>query len=186
MKKVISLVLIILLFSLTSEAVELAGVDVPDSIKAGENELVFNGAGTRTKFFMKMYVGALYLTERSSSPEKIINANEPMAITLHITSSMITSERMEEATREGFINSTGGNTDPLKDEIEKFISVFKEKISEKDVYELIYNPGQGVEVFKNSSSKVVIKGLDFKKALFGIWLCDKPAQKSLKDKMLRK
>jgi len=130
MKKLILMVFIVLFPLSTVQAVEMAGVNVPDSITAGGNELVLNGAGTRTKFFMKMYVGALYLAEPVSSPEKIIDADEPMAITLHITSSMITSERMEEATREGFTNSTGGNTSPLKDEIEKFISVFQEKISE--------------------------------------------------------
>jgi hypothetical protein len=32
----------------------------------------------------------------------------------------------------------------------------------------------------------VIDGLDFKRALFGIWLGDKPVQKELKDKMLGK
>ena len=185
-KKVIILVLIGLLFSSTVDAMKLAGVNVPENITAGENRLVLNGAGIRTKFFMKMYVGALYLTERNSSPEKIINADEPMAISLHITSSLITSERMEEATREGFENSTGGNTAPLEKEIEKFIAVFKEKISEKDIFELIYSPDQGVKVIKNSSSKAIIKGLEFKKALFGIWLCDKPAQESLKKEMLGK
>ncbi|HCX90261.1 MAG: hypothetical protein COW04_00540 [Deltaproteobacteria bacterium CG12_big_fil_rev_8_21_14_0_65_43_10] len=30
----------------------------------------------------------------------------------------------------------------------------------------------------------VTNGLPFKKALFGIWLCDNPAQKSLKREML--
>ncbi|MFC1839430.1 chalcone isomerase family protein [Thermodesulfobacteriota bacterium] len=186
MKKVILMVLIFLFTLSTAEAVEVAGVNVPDTISAGEDELVLNGGGARKKFFMKMYVGALYLLKPGSSAEKIIKADESMAITLHITSSMITSERMEEATREGFTNSTGGDKAPIKDEIEEFISVFKEKISEKDVFELVYSPGKGVEVFKNSSSKVVIKGLEFKKALFGIWLCDKPAQKSLKNNMLGK
>ena len=133
-----------------------------------------------------MYVGALYLAEHNSSPDEIIEEDKPMAISLHITSSLITSERMEEATREGFHNSTGGNTAPVADAIEKFISVFKEKISENDVYELVYLPGQGVEVSKNSSPKVTIKGMEFKKALFGIWLSDKPAQKSLKQEMLGK
>jgi len=184
MKKVIFLVLIVFLFLSNAEAAELAGVNVPDTIATEENKLVLNGAGIRKKFFMKMYVGALYLAKRNSSSEKVINADEPMAIRLHITSSMITSERMEDATREGFVNSTGENIDPITGEIEKFISVFKEKISENDVFELIYSPGKGVEVFKNSSSKVIIKGLEFKKALFGIWLCNKPAQKSLKNKML--
>lgn len=186
MKKVIILVVIVLFFSPALFSKEIAGVNIPDSITAGKTKLILNGAGIRKKFFMKLYVGALYLAERNSSHGKIIEADEPMAISLNITSSMITSERMEEATREGFQNSTGGNTSPIADEIEKFISVFKEKISEKDVFELIYLPNQGVEVMKNTSSKVVIKGLEFKKALFGIWLCDKPAQKSLKEEMLGK
>ncbi len=186
MKKFTTLFLIVFFFSPVLFSGEIAGVKVPDSITAGKTQLVLNGAGTRTKFFMKMYVGALYLESRNSSSDKIIDGDEPMAITLHITSSLITSERMEEATREGFLNSTGGDTAPVADEIEKFISVFKEKISENDMYELIYLPGQGVEVLKNSSSRVLIKGLDFKKALFGIWLCDKPAQKSLKQEMLGK
>ena len=50
----------------------------------------------------------------------------------------------------------------------------------------IYIPGKGVEVLKNSQSKVIIKGLEFKKALFGIWLCNKPAQESVKKQMLGK
>ena len=187
MKKVILFVLIILFFTPTLLfSKEVAGIKIPDSITAGNTKLVLNGAGTRTKFFMKMYVGALYLSESNSSPDKIIEADAPMAITLHITSSLITSERMEEATREGFDNSTGGKTTAIANEIEKFISVFKEKISEKDVYDLVYSPDKGVEVSKNQTLKVVIKGLEFKKALFGIWLCDKPAQKSLKKEMLGK
>lgn len=184
MKKTIIMFLIILFFSPVLFSSEIAGVKVPDSITAGKTRLTLNGAGTRTKYFMKMYVGALYLTEQGSSPDEIIEADAPMAITLHVTSSLITSERMEEATREGFKNSTGGNTEPVADKIESFISVFKEKISENDVFELIYSPGQGIEVIKNSSSKVTITGFEFKKALFGIWLGDKPAQKSLKQEML--
>ena len=186
MKKIVILVLLVIFFSPSLFSKEIAGVNLPESISAGNTNLILNGAGTRTKLFMKMYIGALYLTERNSSPDKIIEADEPMAITLHITSSLITSERMEEATREGFQNSTRGDTAPVADGIEKFISVFKEKISENDIYEVIYLPGMGVEVKKNSSSKVIINGLEFKKALFGIWLCNKPAQESLKKQMLGK
>ncbi len=184
MKRVIAMLLIALSFSINLYSMEVAGVKFPDSITAEKTRLDLNGVGTRTKFFMKMYIGALYLAKPNSSSEEIIDADEPMAIRLHITSSLITSERMEEAVREGFMNSTGENAGAISDDIEKFISVFKEKISDNDVYELVYTPGHGVEVFKNSVSRAVIKGLDFKKALFGIWLGDKPAQGSLKEEML--
>ncbi len=97
---------------------------------------------------------------------------------------MITSKKMEKATREGFEKATGGNIGPIQVQIEEFISVFKEEIKEGDIYDLIYVPGKGVEVSKNNESRSMIKGLPFKKAMFGIWLSDKPAQKSLKKAML--
>ena len=62
--------------------------------------------------------------------------------------------------------------------------MFKEEIKEGDIYNLIYVPGKGVQVSKNNQSRSTIKGLTFKKAMFGIWLSDKPAQKSLKKAML--
>jgi hypothetical protein len=91
---------------------------------------------------------------------------------------------MEKATREGFENATGGNIGPIKVQIEEFISVFKKEIKEGDIYDLVYVPGKGVEVLKNNESRSIIKGLPFKKAMFGIWFSDKPAQKSLKKAML--
>ena len=39
---------------------------------------------------------------------------------------------------------------------------------------------------KNGVKKGTIEGLDFKKALFGIWLGNKPADDDLKDGMLGK
>ena len=93
---------------------------------------------------------------------------------------------MENATREGFENATKGNTEPIKSQIEEFISVFKEKIEENDIFDLIYLPRNGLEVYKNSELKYTIEGLAFKQAVFGIWLSDKPAQKSLKEEMLGK
>jgi hypothetical protein len=175
-------------FSMTSLGYtkEIAGINLPDFLDAGQTKLVLNGAGVRTKFFLDLYVGGLYLKGKSNDPEKIIQADESMAIRLHIISSMITSKKMEKATREGLDNATGGNTAPIQVQIEEFISVFKEKINEDDVYDLIYLPGTGTEVYKNKKLKSVSAGLTFKRALFGIWLADKPAQKSLKNKMLGK
>ena len=39
-------------------AAEVAGVKIEERIKVGSSELVLNGAGLRTKVFIKVYVGA--------------------------------------------------------------------------------------------------------------------------------
>lgn len=165
-------------------ALEVEGVDVPETYSAMDTELKLNGAGTRSKWFMDLYVGGLYVPETISDGEAVINADEPQAITLHIISGMITSERMTEATLEGFKASTDGNMAAIQDDVDKFMSVFEEEIKEGDVFDLVYLPSEGVKVLKNGEHKATIGDLAFKKALFGIWLSDKPAQEDLKEKML--
>lgn len=179
----VSLILTAML-SAPAAALTVEGVDVPETYQAMGTELKLNGAGTRSKWFMDLYVGGLYVPESISDGEAVINADEPQAITLHIISGMITSERMTEATLEGFKASTDGNMAPVQDDIDQFMAVFQEEIKEGDVFDLVYLPGEGVRVLKNGEVRDTVGDLAFKKALFGIWLSDKPAQENLKERML--
>jgi hypothetical protein len=185
-KKLLFLFFAILIITSTCYAKEVICTDMPDSIAAGNDVLVLNGAGIRTKFFIKAYAGGLYLKQKSGDANAIINADETMAVKLQIISTLITSKRMEENTREGFNKSTNGNTAPYKDRIDTFISTFKDNIKPGDVYDIIYTPAEGTTVYKNKELKATAKGLDFKKVLFGIWLGDKPVNKELKAGMLGK
>ena len=156
------------------------GVELDKSYK----NLVLNGQGTRDKFFIDLYVGGLYLKQKSTDAGQIIDADEPMNIRLHIVSSLITSKKMEDGTREGFDKATDGNIEPIKEKIETFLSVFTEEIKEDDIYDFLYTPSTGVQIYKNSKLKETIIGLEFKKALYGIWIGKNPAQESLKEDML--
>ncbi|MDI9341865.1 MAG: chalcone isomerase family protein [Sediminibacterium sp.] len=185
MKKVI-LVLMVLCSLKQQAQYKIGGVELPNTLKSEQTALVINGAGVREKYFMDMYVGGLYLKAKRSDASGIVNADETMAIRLHIVSGLITSDKMTAAVDEGFKNASGGNTAPLLPKINQFKAVFKEKINKGDVYDLMYDPAKGVSVLKNGKLTTTIPGLDFKKALFGIWLCDKPADQDLKDAMLGK
>ncbi|WP_144821510.1 chalcone isomerase family protein [Marinobacter piscensis] len=167
-----------------ASALTVSGVDIPESYSAGNTDLQLNGAGTRSKFFMDLYIGSLYVPEAQQNGNAVVDADEPQAITLHVTSGMITSERMTDATMEGFEASTDGDMSAVQADIDQFMSVFKEEIKEGDVFDLVYLPGEGVKVLKNGEEKDTVGDLEFKKALFGIWLSDDPAQKSLKKDML--
>jgi len=139
------------LLSAPAAALTVEGVDVPDTYSAMDTELTLNGAGTRSKWFMDLYVGGLYVTE---------------------------------ATLEGFEASTDGDMASIQEDVDQFMAVFQEEITEGDVFDLVYLPGEGVRVLKNGEHKDTVGDLAFKKALFGIWLSDKPAQEDLKEKML--
>lgn len=168
----------------TSGGVRVNGVQVPGSLDRAGQKLVLNGAGVRTKWFIHAYVGALYLPRKESDARKIIDANEPMAITMHITTHFITPGRMKSATMEGFRKATHDDIGPIKPKIERLIHVFDKNIDDGDLYTLLYVPAEGTHVYKNGKLVLTVKGLKFKQALFGIWLCDKPAEKSLKKAML--
>ena len=156
----------------------------PDEIKYQNNTLIKNGQGTRIIFFMKVYEGSLYLETKNSNAKEIINMDAPMAIRIDVLSSIVTADAMKRALSEGLEKSTGNNTDPIRNEMEKLSSVFNTDVSTGDFYEFIYLPKTGINVLKNSELEELIKGMDFKKAFFGIFLSDNPIQKNLKKAML--
>jgi hypothetical protein len=181
----ISLSLIIAFFALPADARRVAGVDVPETLESGGATLILNGAGIRTKVFLDVYVGGLYLKKRSTDAAAIMDADEPMAIKLWIVTGLISNDRMQESIEEGFQKSTRGNTAPIREKIDALIGVYAEEIDDGDSFELVYLPGQGLIVHKNGIQTATIEcGLAFKRALFGIWLSDRPVQESLKHGML--
>lgn len=162
----------------------ISDVTLPATLNVGAVSLNLNGGGLREKLWIDLYVGGLYLTAKSDDAQAIMDADKPMAIYIEIVSTLITSEKMIAAVNEGFIKSTKGKTDRFKSEIASFKSAFSETIKENDIYKIIYQPAVGLKVSKNEKLLKTIKGHDFKKALFGIWLCDEPADENLKEGML--
>ena len=60
------------------------GVKFPLTEKIGKNELVLNGGGLREKYWMDLYVAALYLETKTSDASKVIYGTEEMAIHIKI------------------------------------------------------------------------------------------------------
>lgn len=186
MKNALFLLFAIVFVSSVPAQTKVGDAVLPNTVSFEGENLVLNGAGIREKFWMDMYAGGLYLESRSSNANSIVNANESMALKIHIVSKLISSDKMIDAINEGFNSTTKGNTAPLSTEIEKFKGFFSDEITKNDVFDIVYLPSKGTIVYKNGTQKGTIKGLEFKKALFGIWLSDNPADKKLKQGMLGK
>jgi hypothetical protein len=186
MKKTFLLLIAITMFASAPAQTNVGGATLPNTVSFEGEKLILNGAGVREKYWMDMYAGALYLTSKSSDANAIVSGDNPAALKLHMVSNLITSDKMISAINEGFENSTKGKTEAISAEIQKFKSFFEEEISKEDVFDLVYIPSKGILTYKNGKQKGVIKGMQFKKALFGIWLSEKPADKKLKQAMLGK
>ena len=186
MKKLAVLFIAMMSFGLTSAQTEVGGVKLPNSETYQGKTLQLNGAGVREKLWIDLYAGGLYLSEKSSSADAIMSSDKPMSIKLHIVSKLISSDKMVDAVNDGFESSMNGNTKPLAAEIKKFKGFFMEEITKNDVFDIVYIPGTGVTAYKNDKELGTIAGMEFKKALFGIWLSKNPADDDLKDAMLGK
>jgi hypothetical protein len=169
----------------TNAQLKIENVTLPAKMTVSTGELVLNGGGLREKYFLDLYVGGLYLKAKSTNADAIIKADEAMAIKLEIVSKLISSDKMIEAIEEGMEKSTGGKTQELSNEIKEFKAAFSEAIVVGDIYNLIYTPGDGFTIYKNNKKVKTIKGLKFKQAAFGIWLCNDPADEDLKEGMLK-
>lgn len=104
MKKQIFTLFIALTAIFASAQKTIGDVKVDAKLSVEGQNLTLNGAGTREKMFMDMYVGSLYVTKKSTDGNAISAANEAMAIKLNIVSGLISSEKMITAINEGFEN----------------------------------------------------------------------------------
>lgn len=160
-----------------------AGVQFPEAVNVGGQELPLNGAGLRKKFFIKVYAAGLYTAEKTADAKAAIDADAPEAIMMVMIYNGITPKQMKDSWMEGFEGNTA-DLAPLKERIDTLTSWFTADAKKNDVYDIVYEPEKGSSLIINGETKGTIPGLDFKKALFAIWLGDKPADKGLKEGML--
>ena len=172
---------VLLMAASPASAQTIAGVDMPETLTVGSDTLFLNGAGLREKYALGLdvYVAGLYLKSKSSDWQTIIQAEDPMAIRLHIVTKLITPGKFTDSTREGFEYSCANqhiDITTIKSDIDRFVEIFKSGIAKDDVYDITYIKDVGVQVFKNGSKTpvVTIQNPTLKKALFGIWLTESP------------
>lgn len=175
----IAALMLFMLLPLTSQAAD----NFPAKQTFAGQVLSLNGKGVRTKLVFSLYTAGLYVSAASKDANALLDAKQSLALRMEITSSMITSENMEEAVREGFQKSAGANLTALQPKIESLIQVFKQPIKEGDVYDFVYKP-QNTIIVKNGKNAATIVGADFKQAFFGIWIGAKPVQGNLKSALL--
>ena len=167
-------------------AAELSGVFVDDEIKTAEGRtLVLNGLGLREKFWIDVYVGALYLPRKSSDVAEILSRPEPWRVQMDFIYKEVDRENLIKTWQEGFEkNQTEETLLRLQPQIEQFYQYFDGSVKAREQYAFDYSPGKGVAVSRNGKWLGTIEGEDFKNALLEIWLGNRPADKKLKKGML--
>ncbi|MCO6442014.1 MAG: chalcone isomerase family protein [Nitrococcus mobilis] len=171
-----------LLLARPALAVTYEDVDVPDSVVLAGQEVPLNGVGLREVVWVNIYVGALYLPKKTTTPEQALAQDGPRRIALYFVHD-VDAEDVLEAWIEGFENNNAELMQIIGERIATFNSFFGDLVKGDTVF-MDYLPGQGTQVTINNAVKGMIPGQDFSDALLRIWLGRKPPGGNLKEGML--
>jgi hypothetical protein len=163
----------------------LAGVTLSDTITIGNQTLLLNGMGIRTKFFIKVYVGGLYLETQSGDAASIIQSNASKRVVLHFVYGEVTQGQMVESFSEGFRANAADQVIALKPQIDQFIGAL-EDMKRGDELIVTYLPATGTTLTIRGKDKLTIAGQPFAQAVFSVWLGPKPPTSDLKNGLLGK
>jgi len=180
-------ILLAITLSASAEAREVAGVELDETARlAGmDTPLVLNGAGVRSKLFVKVYVAGLYLQQKTSSAETVLASPGAKRVHMHFIYSEVSAKKLRAAWSDGYrANHSDEELAPLAERIEQFNSFFPD-VKKGDEVDVDYVPGRGTLVWVNGDKRGEIPGEDFHQATLHIWLGAKPASSGLKKALLK-
>ncbi len=171
---------------LAQAGMKVAGIDVSDSCKMDTRPLKLNGAGVRSKYFFRIYVGVLCLEQPAHDPATILAASGGKRMQMNMLYSKVDAEKITKGWTEGFrANLDKAAFSRVEARLKQFNALFP-ALREGDVVNMDYLPGRGTELVINGKSLGVIEGEDFFNALLRVWVGKHPADKSLKKGLLGK
>jgi len=182
MRKVLVACACVLVVSASLLAATLADVTLPDTVTVGSQTLVLNGMGLRSKLFIKVYVGGLYLEKKTSDPAAIVQTDGTKRVVLQFIYGEVTRDQMVEAFEEGFKNNAPSAP---KAQVQQLVGAL-ETMKKGEQMVVTYVPGTGTTLTIRGKDKVTIAGLPFAQAVFSVWFGPKPPNSDLKNGMLGK
>jgi hypothetical protein len=168
-------------------AVEAGGIQFEDTARVAGKELKLNGAGVRTKVFIKVYAAGLYLPEKRTNAADILRQEGPRRVTV-VMARDVSSDTFAKAFMEG-LNDNLDKTEKgrIASQIGKFGEVFAQvdTLRKGDMLHMDWIPGSGTQCELNGKKLGdPIPDLAFYNAVLRIWLGDQPVDNALKSALL--
>jgi len=167
--------------------VEVNGVRFEDTTELHGSKLLLNGAGTRYKGPFKVYAAGLYLGQKATSLDEVVNVPGPKRLT-------VTMLRSIDARELGKLLTRGIEDNMGKTEMSKLVTglvrmgemfASHKTLAAGDQFLVDWVPGQGsVITVRGQVQGDPFKEPEFFRALMSIWLGPTPAYWKLKDELL--
>jgi hypothetical protein len=186
MKKII-LGCLLCLFSVSTFALDVAGVDFPEKIQLDDQTLVLNGGGAKIMAaIFKVYVIALYLPEKNHSIDEILSENESKRLILSFMYDGKSAQLLDATQKLLSENHPPEEFKKLDAGWKEFSAPFDtlKDIKKNDQLAFDYNPKTGIKMSMNGKAFGQVTSVGFMRAFLKVWLGDRPAQVDLKDRLL--
>jgi len=172
----------------TAHAIETDGYKFDDRIRLGDNELVANGAGIRSKFGRR-YAMALYLPTKTTDATRAVADKGAKRIAIKLIKD-VSGDTFASAVRKGINNNS---SDSVQAALATRVAALEATVSAIDEIKagstIVFDwlPGKGtVLTIDGRQTGATIAGEDFIAALLRVWLGDDPVQDDLKQGLLGK
>lgn len=176
-------------FKVYATPLEISGIKVDDPITLNGAKLPLNGVGIRYKAVFKIYVAAMYVGVKASTPEEVYAATGPKRLSITLLRDIDSGE-----IGKTFAKAIEGPA--LKGEMSRFIpSLVKieqnfaahEKLLTGETFTIDWVPGIGtVLTVKGMPQGQPFAEIELFNTLIGIWLGPYAADWKLKDALLGK
>jgi hypothetical protein len=173
-------------------AVRYEGQDFPDTLQLGGHTLALNGTGKRQVAIYPLYLAALYLPQKATSPEAIYSQNGPkrleMRIVIPLVKDVSTQEFVKAINKGVSRNSTDAEKATLDERVKQFNAAISEvgRVKKGDLLTIDYLPAQGGTVLA-VNGKVwgkPVEGQDFYTAFLKVFIGDHNSDAKLRTGLL--
>jgi long-chain acyl-CoA synthetase len=174
---------------LAAPAAEVAGVKLDDKVRIAPNapELVLNGAGVRTRLFVKVYAAGLYATEKKPAAAEVLALGGPKRFAMVMLRD-VTAAQLTDALNDGFkANNSPADQERYKAQLAELTAIMTALGGTKkgETVALDFLPESGTRVQLNGETKgKPIADEGFYRALLKVWLGDNPVDADLKKGLL--
>ncbi|SEM80669.1 Chalcone isomerase-like [Stigmatella aurantiaca] len=162
------LVLSAMLAAGLSEAKEVGGVKMPDTLQLQGRQLELAHMALKEKLFFNVYVWGLYMEQVPRVESEAIAANSVKQLHFRFLRK-VRRDQLLDAFRQGLSSNAALRSGPLQQNLETLLASLKD-VSKGDNLVITYVPDTGLQVSGEASGGVVIPGKPFADALFSAWL----------------
>lgn len=170
-----------------SAALQMDGVALEESVQVAGKNLKLNGAGISMRMIFKVYALGLYLPSRQETSREVLHGEGPKRLMIAMLRDVSGTDFNDEL-RQYTLAEGASVPAQILDNMQRIVQAIDRQsngLRKGDTLTLDWVPGTGTMVeLNNKPLTAPLRDIAFYKALLNIWLGDKPADGSLKMKLL--